>query len=406
MTTTASPPSSPSAPSADSASAATIVRTPGRGRRAIAWTVIVAAVIGLALLGLQVAATAPAIRSGFDPEVRGPAGAQALAEILRQQGVEVVVTRDRAAAAAAARSGATLAMSDPYALSDDAVRELVDVAGTTVVLTVSSRMLRLLDLGDYGSGGPEMADASCSLPEFARVGRIDPGQQLTPASGVTACFGDDGTGAVLVSDDDGRRRTIVDGSRLLSNEHLAENGNAALGLALLGQHGKLVWYVPSFEDSDLEGLAPDDTLGSLTPAWVTPAILMLIAAAVAGAVWRGRRFGPLVTESLPVTVRASETMRGRARLTAKAADAPHAAEALRDGVSARLAARLGIALGAGPQTIADAAADRIRATRASVRELLAGPLPQTDPELVAYARALAALETAVDDVVRTERSTP
>ncbi|MFP3821739.1 hypothetical protein SB658_23880, partial [Bacillus sp. SIMBA_008] len=91
----------------------------------------------------------------------------------------------------------------------------------------------------------------------------------------------------------------------------------------------------SFGDTDIEGQSPD-TLGSLTPPWVTPVILLLLAAGVAAAIWRGQRFGPLVAETLPVTVRASETMHGRARLTAKAGDAPHAGQALRDGAQRRL----------------------------------------------------------------------
>ncbi len=41
------------------------------------------------------------------------------------------------------------------------------------------------------------------------------------------------------------------------------------------------------------------------------------APGIAAAFWRGRRFGPLVVENLPVTVRASETMLGRARLYEK-----------------------------------------------------------------------------------------
>ncbi|WP_424935328.1 MULTISPECIES: DUF4350 domain-containing protein [Bacteria] len=384
----------------------TFVRAPGRGRRAIAWLAIALALCGLALVGLQVAVSTPAIRGGLDPEGRGPAGAQALAQLLRQQGVEVTVVRDRTAATALLDADTTLVTTEPFALSDGAVDDLLEDARSAVVLSPGSRTLRLLDIGEYSGNGSGTTEPGCPLPELAHVGDIATGTLYSPAVGVTGCFESGDGAAVLFSETDGERRTVFDGARLLSNEHLAENGNAALGLALLGQHGKVLWYVPSFEDTDQEGADPEATLSSLTPTWVTPAIVLLFVAAIVAAIWRGRRLGPLVAESLPVMVRASETMQGRARLTAKAADARHAGAALREGTAARLAARLGLAPGTVPETVADASADRVRASRDSVRDLLAGPLPASDIELIAFARRLAALETAVDDVDRTERSTP
>src|SRR5690606_2563116 len=134
-------------------------------------------------------------------------------------------------------------------------------------------------------------------------------------------------------------------------------------------------------DTDIEAVG-DDTLASLTPTWVTPAIMLLLIAGIVIAIARGQRFGPLVAETLPVTVRASETMLGRARLTAKAADAAHAAEALRDGTLRRLAKRLSLTERSRPTEIADAAADRLRIPRGSLQQLLTGPLPETDADLI------------------------
>ena len=56
-----------------------------------------------------------------------------------------------------------------------------------------------------------------------------------------------------------------------------------------------------------------------------PVIVLLLTAGLAAAIWRGRRFGPLVPERLPVTVRAAETTEGRARLYAHARDAVYSA---------------------------------------------------------------------------------
>lgn len=384
--------------------ATTAERRPRRTGAIVGWALIGVLVLVVAYAASQFAASSPGARGALDPESRSDTGALALAEILRDRGVEVEVARSRAEVRAALDDDATLAMTNPYTLSDDAIADLIAPAARVVFLSTGTHLLGELRIGEPAPGSVSTAAADCAVPEFAEVGTIRPDRLFSPASGVDACFGDDSGAAVLVDDRDGNRRTIVDGTKLFSNAFLAENGNAALGLALLGQSDRLVWYVPSFQDSDVEGTAAPDTLGSLTPDWVTPAILLLLAAGLAVAVARGRRFGPLVAETLPVTVRASETMLGRARLTAKAADAPHAAEALREGTRRRLAVRLGLAVQAGADEVADAAADRLRIPRGTLQALLAGAPPADDAALIGLARQLDELETAVEDTARTARS--
>lgn len=378
-------------------SASTAERPPRakRIRTLVGWLVVAALVIGGAVLMLRVAVSAPAWRDALDPEGAGDTGAMALAEILRDQGVEVNVYRSRTEARAAIDDDTTLVMANPVSLSDDGVNELIEPADRVVFLSAGTHLLTLLDMGDSAPGSSEAVTAQCDVPEFAKTGSIRPDRLFSPADGVEGCFGDSDAAAVLVDDEDGVRRSVVDGARLFSNAYLAENGNAALGLALLGQTDKVAWYVPSYDDTDIEAESPE-TLGSMTPDWLTPAILLLLLAGVAAALWRGRRFGPLVAETLPVTVRASETMHGRARLTAKAADSAHAAEALRDGSRRRLARRLGLAVTATPDEIADAASDRLRIPRGTLQTLLAGPLPADDPSLILFARQLTELETSID----------
>jgi len=375
-----------------------------RLRSIIGWVVVAALVVGVAWVGLQIAATAPSERRSLDPEGRGDAGALALAEILRDQGIEVDVYRSHVEARDALDESTTLVMTNPYTLSDEGLAELMGPADRVVFLSVGAHLLDDLDLGAYSSAPLAEVDAQCTAEEFAEVGTIEPDRLMTPRSGVEWCFGDEEGAAVLIDDSDGRRTSIVDGSRLFSNAYLAENGNAALALALLGQTDRVVWYVPSLGDSDIEATSPD-TLGTLTPPWVTPAIILLMLSGAAAALWRGRRFGPLVAETLPVTVRASETMHGRARLTAKAADAPHAALAIRDGAQRRLARRLGLTARATSDEVADAASDRLRIPRGTLQALLAGPLPTDDAALVELARRLTDLEEAVEKTHRTARAT-
>lgn len=386
--------------------ASTAEARPRRVRTIVGWAIVVALVLLVAFVAIRVSASGPGARGTLDPEGRNDSGALALAEILRDQGVEVSVYRSRAEARAAIGDDTTLVMTNPYTLTDEALDELRDPADRVVFLSTGTHLLSVLDIGDNAPGSSDPAGPDCDVAEFADVGTIRPDRFFSPADGVEGCFGDSDGNAVLVDDrGDGRRTTVVEGTKLFSNAYLAENGNAALALALLGQTDRVVWYVPSFSDTDIEGQSPD-TLGSLTPPWLTPAILLLFGAGIAAAVWRGQRFGPLVAETLPVTVRASETMHGRARLTAKAADASHAGNALRDGAQRRLARRLGLAVHAGADEVADAASDRLRIPRGTLQTLLAGPLPADDAALVELARRLDDLEAAVEKTMHTSRHTP
>jgi hypothetical protein len=376
---------------------------PRRLRAIVGWAIVVALVLLVAFVAMRVSASGPGAMGTLDPEGRDDGGALALAEILRDQGVEVSVHRSRADARAAIDDESTLVLTNPYSLTDDALTELLDPADRVVFLSTGTHLLNVLDIGENAPGSSSPASAGCDVAEFAEVGTIRADRFFSPADGVEGCFGNSDGVAVLVDDrGDDRAVAVVEGTRLFSNAYLAENGNAALALSLLGQTERVVWYVPSFGDTDIEGQSPD-TLGSLTPPWVTPVILLLLVAGVAAAVWRGQRFGPLVAETLPVTVRASETMHGRARLTAKAADAPHAGQALRDGAQRRLARRLGLAVHASADEVADAASDRLRIPRGTLQALLAGPLPADDAALVELARRLDDLETAVETNTRTTR---
>ncbi|MEV8250847.1 DUF4350 domain-containing protein [Microbacterium sp. NPDC076768] len=366
------------------------------------WVLVVILVLLVAFVAIRVSASSPNERGVLDPESRSDTGALALAEILRDQGVEVSISRSRAEARAELDADTTLVMTNPYTLTDDALATLIEPAERVVFLTTSTHLLSALKIGENAPGTLFDATANCDVAEFAQVGSIRADRLFLPADGVQACFGTPAGSAVLLDEGASPRRAVVEGSRLLSNAYLAENGNAALGLALLAQTDRVVWYVPSLDDSDIEGETVD-TLGTLTPPWITPAILLLMVAGVAAALWRGQRFGPLVAETLPVTVRASETMHGRARLTAKAGDASHAAQALRDGTQRRLARKLGLAAHADADEVADAAADRLRIPRGTLQTLLAGPLPSDDAELVTLARQLDELEDAVNASTHSQR---
>jgi len=134
------------------------------------------------------------------------------------------------------------------------------------------------------------------------------------------------------------------------------------------------------------------TIGDLTPLWVTPVLSLLVVTVLAAAIWQGRRFGPLVIENLPVTVRASETMMGRARLYERAGARQRALDALRIGTVQRLTAVCGLPRVASVDDVVAAVAILTGAGVSDIRHLLIDAVPSSDRDLVGLSDELLTLE--------------
>lgn len=387
----------------EAAAAAPAVRS--RRRRALTWILLAAAIVAVAVITFFVrGAFQPSLPGAGEPENHGPTGYHAVVQVLRDQGVDVEVSRswEQAAELVDEHQG-TLVLADAPALSDEALETMWRNAQTVVLLKPGARQLDLAIPGAVrASWGGEPVAASCTFEPAANAGTISPAQ--TYDGGDQQCFpAGEGAGFGLVATEAaGTEFVAVDGTRLFTNDSVLHDGNAALGLALLGQHDHVVWYLPSFADSD-DAVESQKSLGDLTPGWVTPVVLLLMLVTVAAAVWRGRRFGPLVAERLPVTVRASETMEGRARLYARGRDAAHAGAVLRRDATRRIARSLGLGSRTHPEAVADATAAATGASRDQVRQLLGGPLPTDDQGLMDLSDRLTQLERAVHAAVRSER---
>ncbi|WP_317451005.1 DUF4350 domain-containing protein [Microbacterium thalassium] len=378
-----------------------------RGRQVGVWVLIgVVLVIAGAVGAVITAASAWSQRGALDPESTGPGGTRALVQILRQHGVEVEVVRDRdSALAALSGEPATLVLPDTPALSDDGLRLLLDTATDVVSIDPRSRTLDMLIPGArFAAGASEgSTDPACELGDAVRSGPIRPGTLFSVDGEPPAaeCYPVGDGFALLVDETGERRRAAVDGTVLFTNEHLADDGNAALAVNLMGRHPLVVWYQPGPGDTDIADADP--TLGDLTPPWVSPVIVLLLVAGVAAGIWRGRRFGPLVAERLPVTVRASETTEGRARLYAQSHDSLHAADQLRLGALERLGRALALGAAASAPEIADAAAARAGVDAGYARRLLLDDVPGGDADLVALSLRLRQFEDAVHAATRPER---
>ncbi|MBT2394055.1 DUF4350 domain-containing protein [Streptomyces sp. ISL-1] len=356
-----------------------------------------------------------ALRSGdqhgrLDPRSADPSGSRAVAELLKDRGVStrVVTTLDEATAAAGPRT--TLLVTAPDLLTDHQQETLrtatANSGGRTVLLSAGPASLDALAPGvDSEIPAPVSARTpQCSLPAARSAGNADLGGERysTRTPGADSCYPSDGLPSLVRIDDPGRGETVLLGSPdILYNHRLDKHGNASLALQLLGSRTHLVWYLPSLSDSsaaqDGTDGDTDSTFLDLVPSgWLWGTLQLTLAAALA-AIWRARRLGPLVTERLPVAIRASESTEGRARLYRKANARDRAASALRSATRTRLAPLLGVPPNDAhsPAALLPAISAHLPTSDRDLKALLFGPAPANDIALVHLADQLDALEREV-----------
>jgi hypothetical protein len=372
------------------------VRT--RLRRSVFWIVIAA--FGLlvvaavySLVGVRSPGAPP-----LDPTSAKPDGGKAVVEVLRSEGVDVVTAESVVEATAALDAtgdiGATLLVVDNVYLDPARLVELRERAGRLVVVAPSFQTLQELApdvrLAGVAPGDGVVADCGEDVAERSERATVENTYRID--GDAAGCFPveSDRFGVVTVPGE--TPVTIVGSPAVFANGTITNHGNAALALGLLGPTADLVWYVPGL--ADVEADAPP-TIGELTPGWVVPSLLLVLVATVAAGVWRGRRFGPLVVEPLPVTVRAGETMDGRARLYQRTSARLRALDALRIGSIERIASLLALSRHADVDAVAAAAAALTGRAPTDVRAVLVDAVPRSDADLLALSDALTTLETQI-----------
>jgi hypothetical protein len=363
---------------------------------------IVAVVLATVSALSVVAARSAGRGADLDPQNPGANGARAVAEVLRAQGVEVSVVR-RAGALDRARvdRGTTVVVTSTANLGRVTARRLgrrAASAGATVLVAPGPALLRALRLPvrAVSQQYAHHADAACTDPLLGGLA-VDPGWALdyrvtTSADGAVSCF-PSGRRTATVARVEGPPRTYVVGADgMLSNRRITRADNAAAALRLLGQRGRLVWYVPDVRD------VPVGDAGSVSaqlPRGLVPALWLVVASVLATMLWRGRRLGRLVVEPLPVRVRAVESTQGRGRLYRKVRDREHAAEALRAATARRLAAHLRLPPRTNPEELSRAVAATTGADPRRVDDVLTARRVSDDAALTRLAADLAALEREV-----------
>ena len=390
--------------------AATTVATPTLRallRRSSFWILAFAGIVIVAIVGVLVSGGSNATGRALAGDNAAPAGAMALVEVLRQQGVTVTLADSLVEVRNAVGAESTVLLHDENSYLDgDQLDELAGLAARTVVVAPDFLALQTLapTVGFGGVSDASSLSADCSLPAANRADVVLPGGDTlsVPEGGhpfVTGCFASSTKTFSLVQVENvatGGLVSLVPDARVFNNENVTGYGNAALTLGLLGESDSLVWYLPTLADLPRTG---PPSLAELTPGWVSPVAVLLVLAAVAAAFWRGRRFGPLVAENLPVTVKASETMEGRARLYARSNARLRALDALRIGAAQRLAGAVGLGRLAQLEDIIGSVARITGGAPNEVRRVLVDGIPHSDTQLMALSDALQTLEQAVGQAV-------
>lgn len=346
-----------------------------------------------------------------------PGGAMALAEVLQEHGVAVVSTDTLEDTRTALQSeGTTLLLHDDGSyLTEAQLGSIAGLAEHTVLIEPGFTQLQAIApaVAAAGAVSGELA-ADCEVIAVVRaetvVGDGSGYRQIDDRAGnddkasSERCLGsgDDVYSLIQVATD-GRLVTVLGTSAALTNERVVEQGNAALAITLLGAERTLVWYQPS--PADLSG-ADAPTIAELTPAWLSLIMALLLLVVVAAGVWKGRRLGPLVVENLPVTVPASETMEGRARLYQKGSARLRALDALRIGTIARLATACGLPRTASVEDVVGGAAAVTGREHGQLRRLLLETVPTTDRDLIRLSDELLTLERDVTRATRPGSDTP
>jgi hypothetical protein len=370
--------------------------------------------IALAVVLLLAGAVAVAtIRSdtrhgNLDPRSADTYGSRAVAELLADHGVSTRVATTLTEARAAAGPDTTLLVAVPDLLTARQQKQLhaatAGSGGRTVLVAPGGWSVERLAPGVVADPATSLDSAlppDCTLPAALNAGQAETGGIRYTAINTRAdeCYPSERLATLVrVPDTYGTGDTVVLGAPdILLNDRLDKQGNASLALQLLGSRPHLVWYLPSLADTSRTDTDDEKSLFDLLPAgWLWGTLQLFVAAAVA-ALWRARRLGPLVPEKLPVAIRASETVEGRARLYRKADARDRAAAALRSTTRTRLAPLVGVPVtqAHAPEALLPALSAHLHGDGPTLHTLLFGPPPRDDAALIALTDRLDALEREV-----------
>lgn len=297
----------------------------------------------------------------LEPGNPEPNGARALVRLLGEDSNVTVTRTSEAAARAVERAGddTLLVLFLDHRLLPEELDTLAALETDTVLVQPSLRSLTTFAPGADVTGrahDESTLEPDCALPAATTAGGAGlVGELYSAGPGVEAlgCYPASGGSALLqVAAPDGTTTTVLGTGAPLTNRDLDSAGNASLMLNLLAAED-VVWLRP--DPPEAVGSA---TLWELVPLGLRWSLAPLALTLLLFALWRGRRMGALVPESLPVVVRATETTEGRAGMYQSGQARDRAVAALREGFLERSVPKLGLHSDAGPDAVVAAVAAR------------------------------------------------
>jgi hypothetical protein len=371
-------------------------RSAGESWRVLRTPMLVTGVIVLAAIVIMIA-TAARTSGPFSPDSTEQSGARALAAMLENHGVTVRGT-ELLDDAIEPGDGKTLLIGPMGQLDRSDWQRIADAGWSHIILIrPGPRALEALAPGVEDTNqilSSRSREPDCDLPAAVKAGTVTVGGSTYSAPATAqACYGDGVTNTVIRLETDGRIVDVVGSQRSFTNDQIADDGNAALALNLIGTHQDLTWYLPRWESSGYDD--PDEDAPPLIPPDVRYIGWALAFAVLVVALWRGRRLGPMVAERLPVIVRAAETTEGRARLYRRSRARDRAAAALRESALGKLHKAHGIPRRADPSAVVATVAARTGRDPAMLYELLYGLPPLSDPALMSLSHELDVLTQEV-----------
>lgn len=354
------------------------------------WAVaVVAATVAIALIAGGPGSSKPA----YDPTSTAPNGTKALVLLLGALGAHVDV------------GGTTLAGSTALVLTDRLNRDDRDrllnwvSAGHRLIVTDPSSSLA--NAADDSSGADQLGfgNGAVDLHPDCNLG-LDPVQTIRPLGGdllqagldETGCFGL-GAGDFLVARPLGAGVVVVlGGPQLWTNANLNKSDNSVLAAVLLApEPGAQVTVV----GTSRVGGGHAGLLSLISPK-LKELFWQLVIAFVLLALWRARRLGRPVAETLPVELPGSEIVVATGHLYQEAGHRDRAAGLLRDDLQRDLTRRLGLPRDAGPELVAGVTATRTRATKEEVYGVLTAPPPLSDAQLIELATTIETIRQEVN----------
>jgi hypothetical protein len=319
------------------------------------------------------------------PRAEDPDSTLAFRRYLSNMGFEV------SDAASPPPPGGTLILLDDLRGADEAnaILRWVEQGGRLVVADPNSGVLPLvgaIPAGPMGFVGNAGVAPACLAPEAVGVGTAvirasDVSLQATEA-GFVSCFPAEDGSFLLTRHYGSGTVTLLGGSSPLTTELLTAGDNAVLALQI-ATPGRQVVFGPPLDP----GAAGSADLWDLVPEPARIGGVAMILSVLAFAVVRARRLGPPVLEDVIAPIPASELVRATSRMYRRARAAAYSGRLLRQAALARYSRRRGGAPG-GADDLVTSVSHASGVPAARVKEILDGPAPRSDQDLIQLGREL------------------